>query len=200
MHRDAEILDYWFGDQPDDSQLVKKRGGIWFGKNEKVDREIRERFGSRLLELGAGAEIDNFGLTSRQRLARIILLDQFPRNIYRGAARSFAFDAAALKLCLEGLELAQDQQLRPIERTFFYLPLEHSEELEHQERSVALFRKLLEDVPDDWQKSFAGFLDYAIRHQEIIERFGRFPHRNKILGRTSTAEELAFLALPNSSF
>jgi len=196
----SEVLDYWFGDEPDDLQVIRQRGKRWFGKDERVDAEIGERFGAMVEETGRIIRTAATDLSTAERLAKIILLDQFPRNIYRGEARSFAFDAAALSLTLAGLQLRQDQQLRFVERVFFYLPLEHSELLEHQDRSVALFQQLFAEVPEGWKSTFQGFLDYAVRHQQIIARFGRFPHRNKILGRQSTAEETDFLAQPNSSF
>lgn len=198
MGRFHEVLDYWFGDNPVDLQLIRQKRNLWFGKDKHVDDEIRKRF-SALVEQSGRSGIDT-ELSAPERLGKIILLDQFPRNIFRGTARAFAFDPLALALALEGLAQNQDHLLRPVERAFFYLPLEHSEQLELQDRSVVLFRELMTTVPEDWKQPFNSFFDYALRHREIIARFGRFPHRNEILGRVSTAEELKFLAQPNSSF
>jgi len=130
----------------------------------------------------------------------ILLTDQFPRNMYRDSPQAFAYDAKALAWCLEGLKQQFDRHLRPIERVFFYLPLEHAESLEHQERSVEKFRELLDEADERRKNVFAEYLDLAVRHRNIIARFGRFPHRNRILGRESTGEELAFLKEPGSSF
>ena len=195
-----KVLEFWFGDKDDDVSVAKQKGRVWFGKDDNFDRDIKERFGALVEELGGTTFSPCASLSARERLAKIIVLDQFPRNIFRGTDRAFAFDSRALALSLAGLERQQDQELRFIERTFFYLPLEHSEELEHQELSVALFRQLANAVPEAGKKTFAGFLDFAIRHREIIARFGRFPHRNQILGRPSTLEETDFLTQPGSSF
>ena len=135
------------------------------------------------------------------RLALILLLDQLPRNIHRGTPAAFAQDPLARDLCLKGLSIGADKSLSPLERVFFYLPLEHAESREQQARSVALFEALAaEQAGTPAQATFAGFADFARRHQVIIERFGRFPHRNDILGRTSTPEEAAFLQQPGSGF
>jgi uncharacterized protein (DUF924 family) len=190
-----KILFYWFGDDPDDLAVIQRQSPLWFGKDEQVDRQIQHQF-----EFMIDAVVRDRKLPVRQSLAQIILLDQLTRNIYRGQDRAFAFDPIALQMVLEGLEMEDDRQLRPVERVFYYLPLEHSEKLVYQNRSVELFQALADEVPEEWLEVFDGFLDYAIRHQVIIERFGRFPHRNAILGRASTAEELEFLNLPGSSF
>ena len=133
-------------------------------------------------------------------MALILCCDQFPRNIFRGTPGAFAYDARALQLSLSGIERGWDRQLRCVERAFFYLPLEHSEDRGHQERSVELFGELLREAPEAQKSGFESFLDYARRHREIIAQFGRFPHRNRILGRVSTPEERAFLKQPGSSF
>jgi uncharacterized protein (DUF924 family) len=195
-----EILKYWFGDSSAGQQVLAQKGSLWFGKSEQVDREIESRFGV-LVEAAAqqGLLVGPDPIAHRY-LATILLLDQFTRNIYRGHKRCFACDELALQLTLKLLQAGHEQQLRPIERVFVYLPLEHSEKLEIQNRSVKLFQELADGANESSRSAFEGFLDYAVRHQEIIARFGRFPHRNQILGRKSTDEELAFLQLPNSSF
>ena len=135
------------------------------------------------------------------RLALILLLDQLPRNIHRDTPAAFAQDAKARDLCLRGLSLGADKALSPLARVFFYLPLEHAESREQQARSVALFEALADEQADGpARETFEGFADFARRHQVIIQRFGRFPHRNAILGRTSTPEEAEFLQQPGSGF
>jgi uncharacterized protein (DUF924 family) len=193
------ILDFWFGANPDDGAMPKERAKLWWSKNKEVDDEIRRRFENHV-GMAISGELNDWLSTPRGRLALIILTDQFPRNIYRDTARAFSCDAQALTWCIEGLERGFDRDLRPIERVFFYLPLEHAESLEHQELSVQCFSELITIVLAEQINTFEEYLDYAIRHRQIIQRFGRFPHRNKILGRESTPEELAFLAEPGSSF
>jgi uncharacterized protein (DUF924 family) len=193
------VLEYWFGTNPDDVAVIAERTKLWWSKPNEVDADIRHRFEGLLLDAAHGA-LDLWQMTCRGQLALIILTDQFPRNIYRGTAQTFAYDARALAWCLGGLELGFDRQLRPIERAFFYLPLEHSESLPLQDRSVALFTELARSVPESWKEPFTSYLDFAARHREIIARFGRFPHRNILLGRASTDAELAFLQQPGSSF
>ncbi len=190
-----QILNYWFGTEQDDLAVIKQQTGLWFGKNEQTDQQIRQLF-----EPMIDAVVCDRRLPVQQSLAQIILLDQMTRNIYRNQGRAVAFDPLSLQMVQEGLARGEDRQLRPVERVFYYLPLEHSERLTNQNRSVELFQALADEVPEAWQEAFEGFLDYAIRHQVIIERFGRFPHRNVLLGRDSTPEELEFLTQPGSSF
>ena len=148
----------------------------------------------------AAGELSDWQMTPSGRLALILLTDQFPRNIYRDSPRAFALGSKALAVCLDGIKSDFDVKLRPIERVFFYLPLEHAESLRHQEQSVNLFRELAESATGNQKTLFGEYLDCAVRHRDIVARFGRFPHRNKILERESTAEEIAFLAEPDSSF
>ena len=133
-------------------------------------------------------------------MALILLLDQMPRVIHRGTPGAFAQDDKARRFADKGLASGADRLLRPIERVFFYLPFEHSEDAADQERSVELFQELAAEVPEEWKKSFDFYLDFAVRHEAIIDRFGRFPHRNAILGRESTPEEIEFLKEPGSGF
>jgi uncharacterized protein (DUF924 family) len=190
---------FWFGGDPDDAQLAAGRSKLWWSKDPAVDAAMRQRFGPWLARAAARA-LDDWLATPVGRLALILLTDQVPRNIHRGTPRAFAFDALARHWCEEGIAAGQDEALRPLERVFFYLPLEHSESLADQERAVALFRTLAQAAPAGARKTFDGFLDYALRHREVIARFGRFPHRNRVLARASTARELVFLAEPGSSF
>jgi uncharacterized protein (DUF924 family) len=193
------LLDFWFGTEPDDAVVAKAQASLWWSKNKLTDDEIRSRFEAQVRAAAQG-ELDPWAATARGRLALILLLDQLPRNIYRETAQAFRHDGKALALSLEGLDLGKDRQLRPIQRVFFYLPLEHSECLAHQERSVECFSDLVATVPAEHKSIFEEYLNFAVRHRDIIARFGRFPHRNEILGRASTAEESAFLAEPGSSF
>jgi uncharacterized protein (DUF924 family) len=193
------ILDFWFGSDADDAAVAKKQSELWWSRNKATDDEIRRRFEIYVI-LAVSEQLKDWLMTPRGRLALIILADQFPRNIYRDTAQAFSCDEQALTWCIEGLEQKVDRELRPIERVFFYLPLEHAEHLVHQDLSVKCFSELAADVPAEQKSVFEDYLNYAIRHRQIIERFGRFPHRNKVLGRESTPEELAFLSEPGSSF
>jgi uncharacterized protein (DUF924 family) len=165
----------------------------------EVDDEIQARFES-LLQSAAEGELDAWSTTPRGRLALILLTDQFPRNMYRDTPGMYDYDAQARALCIDGLQRGDDRELRPIERVFFCLPLEHSENLDHQAWCVDLMRTLAREAPAEWQGTFEEFVDYAEAHCRIIDRFGRFPHRNAILGRRSSAEEREFLKQPGSSF
>lgn len=192
MERIDALLEFWFGTEPDDGAAARARATLWFGGGAEVDHAVRGRFAADL-ERASRGELDTWSRFPHGRLALIILLDQFSRMIHRGTARAFAQDAAALRACQEGLALGADRTLRPIERVFFYLPLEHAEDPAAQEESVRRFTDLFTSVGPGWKTDFGAFLDYAVRHRDVIARFGRFPHRNAVLGRPSTAEEIAFL-------
>lgn len=193
------VLEFWFGADADDAAVAKTQAKLWWSKNVDIDSEIRRRFEDGVRAAAEG-QLDDWAAIPRGALALIILTDQFPRNIYRDSPRAFAYDAKALGWCLDGLARRSDLQLRPIERVFFYLPLEHSESVAHQERSVRCFEELFAAVALEQKQGYVEYLDFARRHRDVIARFGRFPHRNKILGRESTPEEIAFLAEPGSSF
>ena len=193
------VLKFWFGVLNSDGDVAKDKTQLWFIKRESTDRLIEEKFGA-LVEAASNESLDHWLGSPRGTLALIILLDQFTRNIYRNQATCFAQDPKALKYCLEGLSQGTDLELRPLERMFFYMPLEHSENLKHQDLSVQLFDKLRSLAPGDTKKHAESFYKYALSHREIIQRFGRFPHRNAILGRENTPEETAFLSQPGSSF
>jgi len=193
------VLDFWFGSAGGDTAIAQAQQKLWWSKNETVDADIRGRFGD-LVETAASGKLDRWAQDAHGRLALILLFDQFPRNMYRDTARAFAYDPLACKLALAGIAVDADRTLRAIERVFFYLPLEHAESPELQERCVALFTALAASVPDTDRKTFTGYVDYAVRHRDVIHRFGRFPHRNQILGRVSISEETAFLKQPGSSF
>ncbi|WP_088893982.1 DUF924 family protein [Leptolyngbya ohadii] len=189
----AEVFSFWFGESGEDTSYAARRK-LWFGKAPEFDRAIADRFRS-LTEQATAGELDSWQRTPQGALALLILLDQFPRNIYRGTPQAFGSDLKALAVAKTAIDRKFDQELEPIQRIFMYLPLEHSEMSTNQARSVALFKQLAADSPE-LQDTF----DYAIKHQVVIDRFGRFPHRNEILGRESTAEEVEFLKQPGSSF
>ena len=180
------MLDFWFG-APGSRERGRPRRA-WFRKSEPFDAEIRRRF-LITWERAARGELERWQATPLASLALIVVLDQFPRNMFRGTARAFASDSPALAAARNMIALEFDRLLSPVERWFAYLPFEHAEDLAAQRRSLALFHAL---DPEDMR--------YAKRHYEIIARFGRFPHRNAALGRESTAEEIEFLKRPGSSF
>ncbi len=194
-----ELLQFWFGDDPDDVVVAESKAELWWGQRQETDELLQARYGGAASAAAADV-LDHWAGSPRGRLALILLLDQLPRAIHRETPAAFAQDAKARKLVEQGLESGADRLLRPIERVFFYLPFEHSEDLEDQDRSVQLYRELETEVPTAHRETFAGFVDYAVRHRDIVARFGRFPHRNLILGRESTPEEKAFLERPGSSF
>lgn len=193
------IHEFWFGTDADDAKAAEQKKKLWWSKDTAVDDIIAQRFEKSTLAAADGS-LDSWQTTPRGLLALILLTDQFPRNMYRGTPNSFAYDHVALQLSLQALEQGVDQLLRPIERVFVYLPLEHSESIADQERAVQLFAQLVNDIPAAQKSTFDGFYQFAISHRDIIARFGRFPHRNEILGRTSTEEEIAFLKTAGSSF
>ena len=193
------LLDFWFGPLGDDGTVDREHRVLWFYPSEDFDQRCREGFAGDLARAARG-DLDPWASTPHGRLALIILLDQFSRNIYRGTARAFAQDAKAFALCEEGVADGMDRALRPAERLFFYLPLEHAEDITLQRLSVETFRRLCRAVAPAWRKDYESFLDYAQRHHDIIARFGRFPHRNAALERPSTPEEIEFLKQPGSSF
>ena len=186
------ILDFWF--LPPDHPGHGHYRPEWFRKDEAFDAAIRERFGGEVEAALTGAPRDG---SDEARLARILLLDQFTRNIFRGTPRAFGGDAQALALAEKLVATGRDKNLSPWQRCFAYLPFEHSESLLDQERAVALFAALRREMQHE---SFDNACDYALRHRAVIARFGRFPHRNAVLGRASTAEEIEFLKQPGSSF
>jgi len=193
------VLDFWFGQDVDDARTAKSQAKLWWSKNEVQDAAIRDQFADQNAQAIRG-ELDSWQHTAEGRLALVILCDQFPRNMYRATPKSFACDAQARAYTEAGLAAQADRHLRPIQRVFFYLPLEHSEALTDQDRAVALYDALRNEVPEAQREIFEGYYRFAIRHREVIQRFGRFPHRNVILGRSSTPAEVQFLSEPGSSF
>jgi uncharacterized protein (DUF924 family) len=188
-----DVLDFWF--LPQGSEGHGKQRIEWFKKDDAFDAQVRERFGALIKQAVAGGlrEWDEEG--PRGTLARLLVLDQFTRNAYRGQPESFGGDLLALGAARQLVDSGAHLTLLPVERQFAYLPFEHAEDARMQEQSVTLFTALAQE-----HEGFGEALDYAHRHRGVIARFGRFPHRNAILGRASTPEELAFLELPGSGF
>ena len=196
-----EVISFWFGDGlslENRPALVERVQGLWFSGAEEVDEELRRRFGK---DLASATRESLQGLDNvRDKLAAVVLLDQFSRNIHRDTPGAFARDALALSLAKEMIRAGEDLELKPYERVFVYMPLEHSEDGADQALSVRKFEELLGEVDGELRGVYESFHDYAVRHKVIIDRFGRFPHRNETLGRESTEEEVEFLKEPGSSF
>ena len=194
------LLDWWFGASgASAAEVAASRSALWFGKQDSQDRQARERFGEQVEQALAG-QLSAWQAEPEGWLANLLLLDQLPRMIFRDTPRAFAGDRLARPLALHGLAQGWDQALPPIQRVFAYLVLEHAEDLQLQDQAVQRFQVLLEQATSAERELFAGYLDYAERHQRVIARFGRFPHRNQILGRSSSVEESAFLLEPGSRF
>ena len=194
-HDPEDVLSFWFGELDESGAPSEARRARWWKKSPELDAEIRERFEPVRDALCAG-ELEGWRETRRGRLAYVILLDQLSRNMYRDTPRMYEEDERAVEAALEAIEAGDPERLRYHERWFLYMPLMHAEDLKHQERCVALFAELGERFPEHGD----GGHGYAVRHRDIVARFGRFPHRNEILGRESTDEERAFLEEPGSSF
>lgn len=187
-----DVLDFWFG-APGSSGYGKQRKE-WFRKDEGFDREIRERFGDTIAQAVSGG-LREWDAQPEGLLARIIVLDQFTRNAHRGTPGAFAGDALALAGARTLVDSGAHRELLPVHRYFAYMPFEHAEDACAQEQAVELFTALARE-----HEGFAEALDYAHRHRGVIARFGRFPHRNPILGRASTPEEAEYLAQPGAGF
>ena len=204
MDEARSIRDFWFGKLPLSAEGLNRRIRFWYGDEnsamrQRRDEHIRVRF-SGLVERAARGELASWADGPRRRLSLILLLDQFPRNMFRGTARAFATDAQALALTLSGMQSAADAALEVVERIFFYMPLQHAESREVQEESVAAYRRVLSEAPAELHEQFVSALRSAENHRAIIERFGRFPYRNQALRRSSTAQERDWLREGGSSF
>jgi uncharacterized protein (DUF924 family) len=186
-----EVIEFWFG-APSDPQHGKVRPQ-WFRKDPDFDAEIGRRFGALVAEARAGG-LAGWAREERGALALILVCDQFPRNLFRERAEAFSLDVRALALAREMVERGWDRRLAPVKRWFVYLPFEHSESIDDQREAVRRFAALRDDP------EAGGGYEWAVKHLEVIERFGRFPHRNEALGRESTPEEIEFLAQPGSRF
>lgn len=192
MSRATAILEFWFGTldaagvpAPD----VERR---WFDADERLDAEVRGRFEAELRNAAAGRLV-RWEHEARGALALVLLFDQFPRNMYRGTPRAFLFDEHARAVATRAIRAGHEGALWPVERVFLYMPFQHAEDVEAQTEAVRRLSSVVETVPEEQRERFRRFLHHAERHRDVIERFGRFPHRNAVLGRESTPEELAFL-------
>ena len=185
----TEIHDFWFGELDQNGLCTTERDALWFGASEDTDARCRDRFAASL-QLALAGTLDSWTATDRGLVALVVLLDQFSRNIHRGTAQAFTGDALALALARDAIDSGRHLRLPAIHRVFLYLPLEHCEDLALQEECVARFEEL---ARLNGHPQFAGFTRFAVAHRDVIARFGRFPHRNAVLGRASSGEELAYL-------
>jgi uncharacterized protein (DUF924 family) len=188
----GDVHAYWFGPLAGPFDYPKDKSELWFKKSDETDDHIRVIFGAAIAD-AARSEWDIGALTREQQVGLVVLLDQFPRNVFRTSAESFAYDAAARAIA-RGLVERDRERFFMIERAFLYLPFEHSEHIADQDYSVFLTAEAALAAPEELKATFRGFLDYATKHRDLIAKFGRFPHRNQLLGRQSTPEEEAFLA------
>ncbi|ABP78031.1 conserved hypothetical protein [Stutzerimonas stutzeri A1501] len=194
-----DLLHWWFGQGTSATEIAAEKQRLWFGYRPQQDAEARERFGT-LVEQALNGDLQDWAELPEGWLALVLLLDQLPRMIHRDTPRAFAGDERAQQLVRDGLAHGGDMLLSPIQRVFIYLVLEHAENLAVQDLAVAHFTALRDIAAEHEQALFRDFLDYAERHREVISRFGRFPHRNAILGRDSSDAEQSFLQQPGSSF
>lgn len=194
-----EILEFWFADALQSVDALVHRNKIWFGADREFDHEVRSRF-ETTLELADTGACDHWAQEARGLLALILLFDQFPRNIHRGTAQAFAYDDKGERLARAGVNGAMGKALSPVERVFLYMPLQHVEDLVAQDLSVELFAALAANGPGELKPYLQVTHRFAVDHRDIIARFGRFPHRNAVLGRESTDAERAYLDGAGANF
>jgi uncharacterized protein (DUF924 family) len=198
-HDPEGILHFWFGDAAETPAKAEARTALWFNASPEIDDRIREQF-STAVEAAARGELAAWTRAPRPALALVVVLDQFPRNIWRGTPQAFGCDAQALAAARQAVAARFLSGLEPIERAFLTLPFQHSESLDAQRESVRLWAEIVAAAPAEWRATLESFHSYAQRHFEVIARFGRFPHRNAMLGRTSTPEERAYLDTGGETF
>jgi uncharacterized protein (DUF924 family) len=191
--RIESVLTFWFKAHQLSAPQIDGRMDTWFGEDPIFDEQIAHEFSTDVEDASTG-QLDHWASEPRGRLALIILLDQFRRNIYRNKPGAFSLDKTALRLCVEGAMEQKDQGLTPIERVFFYMPLQHAESRKVQQKSREIFNKLAEAVSPTYRQTFETVAQFAELHADIIDQFGRFPHRNRILNRDNTPEEDEYLA------
>jgi uncharacterized protein (DUF924 family) len=199
MNEIDTVLQFWFGEPSADGRADAEHSARWWKRNEAFDAEIRAQFGELHAAVARG-EREHWLDSDRGCVAYVIVLDQFSRNMFRGSGQAFAYDAAALHAALAAIARGVDQRVGHDARYFLYMPLMHSEDIAAQERCVELFAALRRETGGADAEGAGSALSYAERHRDIVKRFGRFPHRNALLGRASTPEELEFLTQPGSSF
>jgi uncharacterized protein (DUF924 family) len=193
------ILAFWFREQALSAPQIDRRMDVWFGADEVFDHECKKEF-SDDVDLATEGKLDHWAHEPRGRLALILLLDQFRRNIYRNTAAAFAMDKAALKLCVEGAMDKKDKGLTPIQRAFFYMPLQHAESRKVQAKAIEIYSRLSETVSPTYRETFETIAQFAELHHDIVQQFGRFPHRNVLLNRENTPEEDEYLAGDSTDF
>ena len=193
------VLDFWFQPGTMDQPTIDSRMDRWFTADAVTDAVLRNEFGP-LVDQASKGQLDAWAATPEGRLALILMLDQFRRSIYRGTPKAFSRDPHALKLCVEGAMKGDYKTLNPFQQAFYFMPLQHAESLKIQERSVKIYEGLVTGVSDTLKATFATFAQFAELHHDIVESFGRFPHRNKTLGRANTAEEQEYLGAGAPSF
>jgi uncharacterized protein (DUF924 family) len=192
MSAQDDVLAFWIEPKPVTEEALAERGKIWFMGGKEIDRQIEEKFRG-LVEAAARGELDSWAATARGRLALVILLDQFTRNLYRGTPQGFASDSKALALSASGYEANLFDGLDAIDHMFLTLPFSHAEDLEHQKRAVRHSVHYAQSARPEWKKMMRQGVDFARKHLDVIARFGRFPHRNAVLGRENTPEEKEYL-------
>jgi uncharacterized protein (DUF924 family) len=193
------IVSFWFKEQELSAPQIDHRMDMWFGDDPVFDHEIEKEFADDVHAACAGS-LDHWAAEPHGRLALILLIDQFRRNIYRNSAKAFSKDKLALKLCVEGAIEKKDRSLTPIQRVFFYMPLQHAESRKVQAKSVELYNRLAQVVTLTYRETFLTVAQFAELHKDIIDQFGRFPHRNKLLDRENTAEEAEYLTGDSPDF
>ncbi|MGB5258285.1 MAG: DUF924 family protein [Woeseiaceae bacterium] len=193
------ILSFWFKEQALSAPQIDQRMDIWFSEDPVFDHEIEKEFANDIARASSG-ELDHWADDAHGRLALILLIDQFRRNIHRGTAEAFSKDRLALKLCVEGAMQKKDLGLTPIQRVFFYMPLQHAESRKVQAKSVELYQRLAESVSPTLRETFMAIAEFAELHKDIVDQFGRFPHRNKLLNRENTPQEAEYLAGDSPDF
>lgn len=195
-----DVLGYWIGPAAEDALVADAKNALWYRKDFETDREIARLFLPTMAALSAGLADDWAARGAKPRLAAVIALDQFSRNVFRDQPEAFENDDQALSMALLGIALGLERDLCEVERAFLYMPLEHSEDPDMQDRAVKHFKALHDEARPEFKTLTANWLDYAHRHKAVIDQFGRFPHRNAILGRESTPEEQTYLSQPGAGF
>ena len=197
--RIEEVLSFWFMEKTLSAPQIDGRMDTWFGEDPVFDEEIAKEFADDI-EKASDGKLDHWAHEPRGRLALILLLDQFRRNIFRNTPEAFEKDAAALKLCVEGAMEKKDKGLAPIQKAFFYMPLQHSESRKVQSKSREVYQRLTEAVSPTYKETFETIAQFADLHADIVERFGRFPHRNELLNRENSPEEEEYLSGDSPGF
>lgn len=187
-----EILGFWFGEVANGDVVDEEKRKMWFNGTTELDATIAERF-LATYERGLAGDLAHWQETAHGSLALVVVLDQFPLNMFRRSARAFESEHAAVAACLNAVEKQQDRELAFVERTFLYMPLMHAESTVLQAESVRHYSQLVEDVPASLREKAEYTLSFAVSHSDLVSEFGRFPHRNKVLNRENTPTELAFL-------